>query len=79
MNWLFYKFLMPLHTALTIPAAAHVRAPARWSAGGPRRVGEQCLEEENAWMSKEDMAPAWAVSLLTLAAVATLLGLAILG
>jgi hypothetical protein len=55
------------------PQRSEARPFRQW----PRQPSE--TTEENPWMQNEDLAPAWAVTGLTLAAVATLLALAILG
>ena len=55
------------------PRRGEARPFRQW----PRQPSE--TTEENPWMQNEDLAPAWAVTGVTLAAVATLLALAILG
>ena len=52
------------------PRRDHARTGRQWPAE---------TTEENPWMQNEDLAPAWAVSAVSLAAVTTLLALAILG
>jgi len=55
------------------PRRGEARSFRQW----PRQPSE--TTEEIPWRQNEDLAPAWAVTGLTLAAVATLLALAILG
>ncbi len=64
---------------MTAPVHHTIPVIARWLPGRPRIPAPAFPEEESPWMSQEDLAPAWAVSALTLAALATLLGLALLG
>lgn len=62
------------HAILRRPrrADAEMCGQAPWGPAEPRG-------EENPWMQKDDIASAWAVSALTLAALAFLAGLAVLG
>ncbi|NCY24520.1 MAG: hypothetical protein EBX37_06555 [Alphaproteobacteria bacterium] len=63
-----------LPRALRISPRRADRRPGRPWPGQPSDT-----TEENPWMQHEDLAPAWAVSGLTLAAMAALFALAMLG
>ena len=70
---------MNAHTH-TLPLALRIspqRDDARPFRQWPRQPSQ--TTEENPWVQNEDLAPAWAVSALTLAALATLLALGFLG
>ena len=63
-----------LPRALQMPPRRGDRLPGRPWPGQPSDT-----TEENPWMQHEDLAPAWALSGLTLAAMAALFALATLG
>jgi hypothetical protein len=78
-NSIFYKSNMLTPTVSTGPAPAPPGTLAGWWAFGPGRVSQTGPEDGNLWMSEDEMAIAWALSLLTAVALAALIGLALLG
>lgn len=64
---------------MTAPVQAALPVMRWWRGDAPHPTPQAGPEEENPWMSHEEFAPAWAVSALTLLALATLVGLALLG